>query len=398
MKKKLLIILLILLFIIIIPVSYHYYRIATAKKIVVLKKEKVVEVYSRSRISDFIESINGKLESDDLVDTSKVGKRIVEFTYTNDDNIKVDYSFEIKVVDTTPPIVGVSNKIITTDYDGKLQNEFFCGDNYDDKPKCKVIGNYDTSKAGKYNLTFKATDKSKNETTRRFTLTVKEPVNKSADEKEISTEPVYKKYEDIVKKYKNKNTKIGIDISHWQGDINFKKIKKSGVEFAFVRVGSENKDGEFFVDKKFHENMKGLRENKIPVGIYYYSYADSKEKAKKEAKWVIKQIKKYDIDLPVVFDWENWNHYREYNLSFHSLTEVAESFLNTIESAGYDGMLYSSKYYLEEIWYPTKYKIWLAHYTDETNYKGKYKVWQMCSDAKIDGIPDNLVDVNIMIK
>ena len=145
--------------------------------------------------------------------------------------------------------------------------------------------------------------------------------------------------------------------------------------------GSENKDGEFFVDKKFHENMKGLRENKIPVGIYYYSYADSKEKAKKEAKWVIKQIKKYDIDLPVVFDWENWNHYREYNLSFHSLTEVAESFLNTIESAGYDGMLYSSKYYLEEIWYPTKYKIWLAHYTDETNYKGKYKVWQMCQTS-----------------
>lgn len=398
MKKNYIIIFLLLFILIGTPIAYHYYRIATAVKIVVLKKEKVVEVYSEAKISDFIESINGKIENDKLVDTTKVGKHIEKFTYTNDDNIKVDYSFEIKVVDTAPPIVGVSNKTITTDYSSKLENEFFCGDNYDDKPKCKIEGDYDTTKVGKYSLVFVAKDSSKNETRRRFTLNVIEPVKDTKEDKKESTEPVYKKYEDVVKEYKNKNTKIGVDLSYWQGKINFKKLKKSGVEFAFIRVGSENKEGEFFVDKKFDEYMKGLKENKIPVGVYYYSYADSKEKAKKEAKWVIKQIKKYDIDLPVVFDWENWSHYREYNLSFHSLTEVADTFLSTIEDAGYEGMLYSSKYYLEEIWYPTKYKTWLAHYTKETNYQGKYMVWQICSNGKIDGIPDSLVDIDIMYK
>ncbi|MBQ8131796.1 MAG: hypothetical protein IJ193_04835, partial [Bacilli bacterium] len=366
------------------------------KKIVVLKKEKIVEVYSKVKISEFIESINGKIEKDIYVDTSKVGKHIVNFTYTNDDHIKVEYSFEIKVVDTTPPIIGVSNKTVNTDYDGDLFKEFFCGDNYDDKPKCKIEGQYNTTTKGKYDLVFTAKDKSGNESSQSFTLTVKEKEPKK--ETEQSTNPVYKKYEDVVKEYKNKNTMIGLDLSYWQGNIDFKKLKKNGVEFLFIRVGSENKEGEFFVDKKFEEYMKGAKENNIPVGIYYYSYADSKSKAKKEAKWVIRQIKKYDVDLPVVFDWENWNHYRDYNLSFHSLTEVADTFLETIENAGYDGMLYSSKYYLENIWYPMKYQKWLAHYTTQTDYQGKYKVWQICSNGKIDGIPDNLVDIDIMLK
>ena len=74
---------------------------------------------------------------------------------------------------------------------------------------------------------------------------------------------------------------------------------------------------------------------------------------------------------------------------------MAESFLETIEDAGYEGMLYSSKSYLENIWLPTKYDIWLAHYTIQTNYQGKYKLWQLCENGKIDGI-DGAVDINVM--
>ena len=165
-----------------------------------------------------------------------------------------------------------------------------------------------------------------------------------------------------------------------------------------IRVGSEDKDGNLFVDPKFEEYIKGFNEVKIPVGVYYYSYADSVEDAKKEAKFVLKQIKKYDIDLPVVFDWENWSNYREYNLSFHSLTNVAEAFLSTIEKEGYKGMLYSSKYYLENIWFKTDYDVWLAHYTKQTNYEGKYVMWQLCSNGKVDGINDNMVDIDILYK
>ena len=121
-----------------------------------------------------------------------------------------------------------------------------------------------------------------------------------------------------------------------------------------------------------------------------------KKMQKKEAEWVLKQIKNYQVDLEIVFDWENWNLYQDFNLSFYNLTEVSNTFVKVIEKAGYKGMLYSSKNYLETVWYPVKYPIWLAHYTDKTNYQGKYKLWQLCNNGKIKGIEENLVDINIM--
>jgi len=74
---------------------------------------------------------------------------------------------------------------------------------------------------------------------------------------------------------------------------------------------------------------------------------------------------------------------------------MAEAFLEEIENAGYKGMLYSSKTYLENIWLETPYDIWLAHYTPKTNYQGNYKMWQLCNNGKIDGIEGN-VDIDIL--
>ena len=91
---------------------------------------------------------------------------------------------------------------------------------------------------------------------------------------------------------------------------------------------------------------------------------------------------------------ESWSFYNEFNQSFYSLSKSAKSYLNTIEKAGYKGMLYSSKKYLETVWYDLGYDIWLAHYTDETTYKGKYTYWQLCSNGRVDGIKGN-VDINI---
>ena len=114
------------------------------------------------------------------------------------------------------------------------------------------------------------------------------------------------------------------------------------------------------------------------------------------AEWVIKALDGEELDLPVVFDWENWSKWQEYKLSFHDINEIADTFMKTIEKAGYKGMLYSSKFYLENIWEnKNDYPVWLAHYTNETNYKGKYKIWQMCNDGVIDGINGD-VDIDIM--
>ena len=120
-----------------------------------------------------------------------------------------------------------------------------------------------------------------------------------------------------------------------------------------------------------------------------------RKRAREEAKWVIDQIKDYNITLPVVFDWEDWNDFNHHKVSFFELTKVAEEFLRTIEKKGYTGMLYSSKTYLENIWFETKYDVWLAHYTKNTDYKGKYKMWQVTNKGKVDGI-NTLVDINIL--
>ena len=77
------------------------------------------------------------------------------------------------------------------------------------------------------------------------------------------------------------------------------------------------------------------------------------------------------------------------------MTDIAKAYLNEFDRAGYEGMLYSSKNYLENVWYDTKYPVWLAHYTEQTNYEGDYKVWQLTANGRVNGIYGN-VDINIM--
>lgn len=164
-----------------------------------------------------------------------------------------------------------------------------------------------------------------------------------------------------------------------------------------IRVGSRRGiDTDFFLDSQFQNNIKNANKYGIKAGVYFYSYAASIEDAKKEAQWVLKQIKNYDIELPIAFDWENWSYYNDYHLSFFNLTSMAEAFVDEVEKAGYDGMIYSSKTYLENMWMPLEDDVWLAHYTDTTTtYQGDYKMWQLCENGKVDGI-SGMVDINIL--
>ena len=371
---------------------YNKWRIENAVIDVKLNNNLDVEVYSEAVVSDFIKSINGKIIDDYLINTKELGKKEITFKFINDDDIEVKYSFNVKVVDSTKPwIFSSSSFSINKGYTGNLEEELFCGDNYDNDPSCTLTGYYDYNTVGSYPLTFTGVDSSGNTSITNFNLIVK---NKSNSTNSSS----YINYSDVVLKHKNENTMIGLDVSRWQGDINFQAVKDAGVEFVFVRVGSQRGvGGEYYIDPKFHQNIKGFNEVGIPVGIYFYSYADSIKSAKTEAKWVVEQLKGYKVDLPVVFDWENWSFFQEFGVSFYNLTEIAKSYLNVIEEAGYEGMLYSSKNYLENVWYKTKYPVWLAHYTDKTNYEGEYKVWQLCANGRVSGINGN-VDINVMYK
>ena len=378
----------------------NVYKVKKAKKIVELKTTEV-EVYSDIKLKDLISNINGKIIDNKKIDTKKLGKKEITFEYINDDNIKINYTITINVVDKTPPIISqIKNYKITEGDTTDISKTLFCGDNYDKNPKCTIKGEYEQNTPGTYNVTFIGVDSSNNKSTNKMNIIVEEKQeNKQSKNNTQQKEPVYTDYKDVIKNYKTSDNEIGIDVSHWQGNINYKKVKKSGVEFVYIRVGRGDGIGEGYVlDEKFIKNIKGFNKVGIPVGVYFYSNANNKNDAIKEAKWVINQIKKYDVSLEIVFDWENWSKFQDYNLSFYSLTETANAFTETVEKAGYKGMVYSSKNYLETIWYNINSDIWLAHYTPKTDYEKKYKVWQLCNNGKVVGIEDNLVDINIRYK
>ena len=396
-KKKIIIIISIVVGILLLSTGgcflYKYIRVKTAKVEVKLSEKLEANFADTLRVSSFIESINGKIVDDYVIDTDKLGKKTINFEFVNEDGIKIKYSYVIDVVDKEAPLIWLGKSYnVTKGSEDYLLDKIMCGDNYDNNPKCYIEGEYNLDEVGSYKLVFKAEDSNGNKAEKKFTLNVNEPKKGGSNS---NTEKVTTDFSQIVKDYKNDDTQIGIDVSKWQGDIDFSKLKASGVEFVIIRVGSSNGlNGENFVDSKFIQNVKNANAVGIPVGIYFYSYASTIDRAISDAKWIVEQIKDYKVDLPIAFDWENWGSFNKFDVSFFGLTNIAKGFMDTIKDAGYDAMLYSSKTYLENIWLPTSYPVWLAHYTKNTNYTGEYSFWQMCSNGRVDGISGD-VDINI---
>ena len=183
----------------------------------------------------------------------------------------------------------------------------------------------------------------------------------------------------------------GIDVSHYQGNINWKAVKEYGIEFAFIKC----LQGKSRVDECFHTNMKNAIANDIPVGVYVYSKAKTIDDAVAEAKRVIKECSQYKLTYPVVFDFES-KHFEDMSLAMRG--KIIDAFCQTILSDGkYIPMLYSSRYWLMHM-IPAevvkKYDIWLAEYTTgKPKYTGDYKIWQY-GVGKVTGIIGD-VDMNI---
>ena len=396
LTKKNIIITICILVIIIGLGSYfliNYLRVKNAAIKVTLDDTLETEFLSDVKVSDFISDINGTIVDDYVIDTTDVGKKKVEFEYINNDNIKVKYQYEINIVDNVPPLIWLnSSYTVNVGSDISLTDKILCGDDTDPDPTCEVIGKYDMNEAGTYPLVFKATDNSGNVSEKKFNLIVREPKSSTTSSGSASTKTLFS---EVVDAHKSENTEIGIDISKWQGDVDFNALKDAGVEFVIIRVGtSSGINGENLVDSKFVQNIKGANAAGIPVGVYFYSYANSIDRARNDALWVLEQIKDYEVDLPIAFDWENWSFYNEFNLSFFGLYSMAGSFIETVRDNGYEGMLYSSKNYLEDIWFKGDYPVWLAHYTTKTNYEGEYDFWQLCNNGRVAGINGD-VDINV---
>lgn len=395
-NKKLILIISIVVGIILFSVGgfllYKYIEIKNAVVKVVLKDNLEADFADTLRVSSFIESINGKIVDDYYLNTDSLGKKKIDFEYINDDGIKIKYNYEINVVDREAPLIWLGKSYnVTMGSEDNLIDKIMCGDNYDNNPECVIEGDYNLDNVGSYNLVFKATDSSGNVSKKKFILNVNEVSSKKGSNGVKSVT----EFSDVIKDYKNDNTQIGIDVSKWQGDIDFSKLKSAGVEFVIIRIGSSTGiNGENFIDSKFIQNIKNANSVGIPVGVYFYSYANSVDRAISDAKWIIENIKDYKVELPIAFDWENWGSFNTYELSFFGLTNMAKRFMDTVKASGYDAMLYSSKTYLENIWMSVDYPVWLAHYTKNTNYAGDYSYWQICSNGRVDGINGD-VDIDI---
>ena len=361
---------------------------------VTLKDNLTIEFGKEAKVSDFLENLNGTLFSDDKIDTEKLGDMQVSFKFVNIKNRLRTATFTIKVIDVNAPkIFSGASYTVKKGSNKNLTEVLISGDDIDDNPKREILGEYDFNTVGDYKLTYVVTDSSGNQAKKDFTLhVIEEPT--TPQQPTTPKEPIY--FNDILDNYKTDKTKIGIDVSKWQGEIDWEKVKNAGVEFAIIRVGYQTDyDGENVVDPYFLDNIEGAKRVGLPVGIYYYSYAKNVDQAIQQAEWVNKQLSEYQIDLPIAFDWESWNSFNKAGMSFYTINKAANIFLDVLAENGYKGMLYSSKSYLEKIWYPTEHDTWLAHYTSQTNYQGKYSIWQMCDTGRIDGINTN-VDVDIM--
>lgn len=175
--------------------------------------------------------------------------------------------------------------------------------------------------------------------------------------------------------FKNSTVMKGIDVSEWNGSINWRKVKSSGVTFAFIRAGGRYYgSGAYFVDSKFAENVKNATAAGIDVGAYFYSQAINATEARQEAAYTLNIVSSYNLTLPIVMDyeyaWEGGLTGRLYNahLSKSAATTVINTFCSTVEASGYVGMLYASKSVITDDMKITsinnKYPIWNAQYND----------------------------------
>ena len=360
-------------------------------------------VYSDISLNDIlVNDKNVEIISDNYqIDTDELGEKEYEIYYRVDKK-KYVYKYKVRVVDSEAPIVfsGVS-KSVKVGYDEDLCNLITYGDNYTGDVKCEITGDYDLNKAGTYKLHYKLSDSSNNTKEVNVTLTVYKPSTGGSSSNSGAPAPKTE-FADIYKMHKNDNTEIGIDVSKWQEDIDFNKVKNAGATFVMMRIGVQTeKNGELSVDRYYEQNIKNAKEAGLKVGVYLYTMASSTKEAKEHAEWVVKTLDGEKLDLPIVFDWENWNKWNTYKLSFHEINEIANTYMSTAKEKGYEGMLYSSKFYLETIWENKKeFPVWLAHYTKDaktSSYKGKYQIWQLCNNGHIDGINGD-VDIDVLYK
>lgn len=195
------------------------------------------------------------------------------------------------------------------------------------------------------------------------------------------------------------SARLGIDVSKWNKEIDWAKVKEAGIEFAIIRCGYRGaSSGALVLDPMYKKNIEGAIAAEIPVGVYFFTQALDEVEAVEEASMVISLIEEYDVDYPVFLDSESaGGRGRADALDAEERTKIHKAFLETIASAGYETGIYASRNWLNDeldMTEMSEYKTWLAEYADIPRYDQYYHMWQYTSKGSVDGI-ETRVDLNL---
>ena len=193
-------------------------------------------------------------------------------------------------------------------------------------------------------------------------------------------------------------TARGIDVSKFQGSIDWNAVKSDGITFAIIRCGYRGYgSGALVEDSTYRQNIQGAINAGLRVGVYFYSQAINEAEAVEEASMVLSLVSGYSLPLGVYYDTESVGGGRANALSAAERTACAVAFCETIRSAGYSAGVYSyASWFYNALNFAniSKYNIWIAQYRDTLSFSYKHNIWQYTGSGSVKGI-SKPVDMNI---
>lgn len=224
------------------------------------------------------------------------------------------------------------------------------------------------------------------------------PLNKYDANKFSSDEQGVMKYED---------SKLGVIVNgNTSNDVDWGKVKSSGVSFVMLRVGLRDYiTGEVYIDQTFKENLDSAVAAGLDIGVYFYSHAVTEDEVLQEAQAVLEQIKNVQIKYPICIKWAHgkdvdMTQLRTANTSTEEISKMAELFCRTIKAQGYEAGFYTEKTYGYEVFDLTAftdYNIWYSEYRTVPSFYYDFQIWEYTSEATVPGI-DGTVKMCIALK
>lgn len=306
--------------------------------------------------------------------------------------IVTGYPFEVAVKDDK----GEETVYTDEDKDGTIYIERLSAGAYE--AKLTEYGEYETMDTG---ITVSVRDEIEYRILDDITYLLKDESQVDAEKEDTQVKDALAEADstEVTERLETDNTGFGIDVSKWNKEIDWEKVKAAGVDFAIIRCAYRGSStGSLVEDPYFKKNIEGATKAGVKVGVYFFTQAVNITEAMEEASIAVALCRDYPISYPIFIDTEGAGaNARAANLDVETRTAVCKTFCETVEAAGYNAGVYASKNWFNnnlEVAQLTDYYTWLAEYKSEATYEGSYDFWQYTSSGKVDGI-EGRVDLNV---